>query len=54
MKLAQKGNKVWTNNGEFVLCPSNAICFRRRLSVRFRKQAVLFLKQFSLNLSKKK
>ncbi len=23
MKPVQKGNKVWTNNGQFVLCPSN-------------------------------
>lgn len=29
MKLVQKGNKVWTNNGQFVLCPSNVSRFWR-------------------------
>lgn len=23
MKCVHKGNKAWTNNGQFVLCPSN-------------------------------
>lgn len=45
MKLVQKGNKVWTNNGQFVLCPSNVSHFQGSLSGVFRKDLIFIPKQ---------